>query len=306
MATNAEWVELRVHGVSGTPPESLLAHPHVAQTDGGGASRFFSAVDSDGVILPGKDGQALEAYHWGHYTSGTSWQALWLLLVPFGLINAAQFMVPAPASRPKRSVNAQAAASALLRLLALLLTLLLVFAVGLTLMDLVAWRWAPTSRTAGVVEPVGGADARHPAHGGCRRRAVAARPDHRDIGAQHHRRHDSRRGSRPRREAGHAAGRSVLLPGHVGLTDPQPTAPRRRVCCSSRRWRGGCASPRVTVSRSGPPWCSYWRSSSWWCCWVTRSHLPSRTSMRRACVCAPGGTLPSRACRGSPSRPGSS
>ncbi|VXC04332.1 hypothetical protein [Aeromicrobium sp. 9AM] len=146
MSTDAEWVELRVHGVSGTPPESLLAHPHVAQTDGGGASRFFSAVDSDGAILPGKDGQALEAYHWGHYTSGTSWQALWLLLVPFGLINAAQFMVPAPASRPQRSVNAQAAASALLRLLALLLTLLLVFAVGLTLMDLVAWRWAPSSR----------------------------------------------------------------------------------------------------------------------------------------------------------------
>lgn len=146
MATNGEWVELRVHGVSGTPPESLLAHPHVAQTDGGGASRFFGAVDGDGVILPGKDGQVLEAYHWGHYTSGTSWQALWLLLVPFGMINAAQFMLPEPASRPKRSVNAHAAASALLRLLALLLTLLLVFAVGLTLIDLVAWRWAPSSR----------------------------------------------------------------------------------------------------------------------------------------------------------------
>lgn len=143
MAANAGWVELRVHGVSGTPPESLLAHPHVAQTDGGGASRFFSAVDADGVVLPGRDGQALEAYHWGRYTSGTAWQALWLLLVPFGMINAAQFMLPAPASRPRRSVNAHAAASALLRLLALLLTLLLVFSVGLTLMDLVAWRWAP-------------------------------------------------------------------------------------------------------------------------------------------------------------------
>ena len=146
MGTNTEWVELRVHGVSGTPADSLLAHPNVAQTDGGGASRFFSAVDADGVVLPGKDGQALEAYHWGHYTSGTSWQALWLLLIPFGMINAAQFMLPAPATRPKRSVNAQAAASALLRLLALMLTLLLVFAMGLTLMDLVAWRWAPGSR----------------------------------------------------------------------------------------------------------------------------------------------------------------
>jgi hypothetical protein len=143
MAANAGWVELRVHGVSGTPPEEHLAHPLVAQTDGGGASRFFSAVDADGAVLPGKDGQLLEAYHWGRYTSGTAWQALWLLLVPFGMINAAQFMLPAPATRPRRSVNAQAVASALLRLLALLLTLLLVFSVGLTLMDLMARRWAP-------------------------------------------------------------------------------------------------------------------------------------------------------------------
>ncbi|WP_118394983.1 hypothetical protein [Aeromicrobium sp. A1-2] len=147
MTDHANWVELRVHGVSGTPPEALLDHPHVAQVDGGGASRFFRPVDAGGRELPGRDGQVLEAYHWGHYTSGSSLQALWLLLVPFGLINAAQFMLPAPPERPTRSLTAQATASALLRLLALLLTLLLVFAAGLTLMDLVAWRWAPGAKS---------------------------------------------------------------------------------------------------------------------------------------------------------------
>ncbi|MGA8986978.1 hypothetical protein [Aeromicrobium sp.] len=153
MTDHAKWVELRVHGVSGTPPEDLLDHPHVVQVDGGGASRFFRPIDAGGHELPGPDGQVLEAYHWGRYTSGSSLQALWLLLVPFGLINAAQFMLPAPPRRPTRSLTAQSTASALLRLLALLLTLLLVLATGLTLMDLVAWRWAPGAKTFASWDP---------------------------------------------------------------------------------------------------------------------------------------------------------
>lgn len=38
--------ELRVHGVGGTPPESLLDRPHVRQVDGDDKSRFFRAVDA--------------------------------------------------------------------------------------------------------------------------------------------------------------------------------------------------------------------------------------------------------------------
>ena len=42
--TNEQWVELRVHGVSGTPPEELLASPLVLQVDGDERSRFFRAL----------------------------------------------------------------------------------------------------------------------------------------------------------------------------------------------------------------------------------------------------------------------
>lgn len=142
-----QWVELRVHGVSGTPPESLLAHSHVAQVDGGESSRFFRPVDAANNEIRGSDGQVLEAYHWGKYTSGSWQQALWLTLVPFGLINAAQFMLPAAPTTPGLTARSalHSVAGAMLRFLALLLTELMVFATGLTLIDEVAWRWAPHS-----------------------------------------------------------------------------------------------------------------------------------------------------------------
>ena len=139
------WVELRVHGVSGTPPESLLARPHVLQIDGDDKSRFFRAVDADGLELRAADGHVVEGFHWGRYTSGTWLKALWLALVPFGLVNAATFMLPA-AERPDGSVDAVAhrwriAALAGLRLQAIFLTVVFAFAAGLLLIDIIGTRW---------------------------------------------------------------------------------------------------------------------------------------------------------------------
>lgn len=140
------WVELRVHGVSGTPPEAMLARPHVLQVDGDDKSRFFRAVDADGHELRGADGHTIEGFHWGRYTSGTWLKALWLSLIPFGLINAATFMLPA-AERRDGSVDAAArrwriAAMAGLRLQAMFLTITFAFATGLLLIDIVGTRWA--------------------------------------------------------------------------------------------------------------------------------------------------------------------
>lgn len=138
------WVELRVHGVSGTPPESLLGRPHVAQVAGDAFSRFFRPIGGDGRAIRADDGHVVEGYHWGQFTSG-SWRAgLWLILVPFGLINAAQFMLPAYVDR--RSKVLHTIVGALLRLLALLLTCLITFASAFVLMDLVAWRWGDKAR----------------------------------------------------------------------------------------------------------------------------------------------------------------
>lgn len=129
------WVELRVHGVSGTPPESLLGVPQVEQVAGDDYSRFFRPAGAK------DEGHVLEAYHWGRFTSGTWRQALALLLVPFGLVNAAQFMLP----RPRKGVGELLflLVGMCLRLLALVLTALLSFTLGLILIDIVAWRWAP-------------------------------------------------------------------------------------------------------------------------------------------------------------------
>jgi len=135
---NATWVELRVHGVSGTPPESLLGVPHVVQVAGDDYSRFFRPV-------PESAGHVVEAYHWGRFTSGSWRHALTLLLIPFGMVNATQFMLPDPGD-DRRSKTLHAVAGACLRAIALLLTGLFAFAVCLILIDLVGWRWADRTR----------------------------------------------------------------------------------------------------------------------------------------------------------------
>ncbi len=143
---DGSWVELRVHGVSGTPPEEMLARPHVRQVDGDDKSRFFRAVDSDDQELRGTDGHAIEGFHWGRYTSGTWFKALWLALIPFGLVNAATFMLPA-AERRDGTVDEAArrwriGAIAGLRLQAMFLTVTFAFATGLLLIDIIGTRWA--------------------------------------------------------------------------------------------------------------------------------------------------------------------
>ena len=144
-ARRSSWIELRVHGVSGTPPEAMLAKAHVLQVDGDDKSRFFRAVNSDDQELLATDGHTVEGFHWGRYTSGTWLKALWLALIPFGLINASTFMLPA-AERRDGSVDAIArrwriGAMAGLRLQAIFLTCVFAFSIGLLLMDVVGTRW---------------------------------------------------------------------------------------------------------------------------------------------------------------------
>src|SRR3954451_8142751 len=73
------WVELRIHGVSGTPPETMLDVKHVVQVAGDDGRRIYQRVDETGSVLPrDDDGRVLEGYHWGSLTSGSWKQALWL------------------------------------------------------------------------------------------------------------------------------------------------------------------------------------------------------------------------------------
>ena len=146
----SEVTELRIHGVSGTPPEEILLRPHVRRVAGDGAAGFSRPTDGESPTH-GPGGPRLEAYSWGNLTSGASARALWLLLLPFMLVNLASWMRPRSARRgDRRRVRvAEVLVLGLCRLLALTLTATVVLtSVGLA-MDLVAWQCAGPGQACG-------------------------------------------------------------------------------------------------------------------------------------------------------------
>ncbi len=148
--TLSDVTELRIHGVSGTPPESILRRPHVQRVAGDGSAGFYRPSDG-GSPTHGPAGPRLEAYSWGNLTSGASARALWLLLLPFMLVNLASWMRPRRSSPgdPRRVAVGEALVLGLCRLLALTLTATVVLtSVGLA-MDLVAWQCAGPGRGCG-------------------------------------------------------------------------------------------------------------------------------------------------------------
>lgn len=133
------WVEMRVHGVSGTPPESILDFDRVQQVAGDEFGRVFQRIDEKGVRLDdSRDGHVVEAYHWGKFTSGSWSQAIWLLLAPFGIINAAQFTLEPPTSTWSKLCHTMAGAA--LRFIGVALTGLFVTGTAVITLDLWAWQ----------------------------------------------------------------------------------------------------------------------------------------------------------------------
>lgn len=82
--------ELRIHGVGGSPGETLLglSRPDDAVVVGEGLGTVFLARRQE-------DGRPVEGYDWGALTSSSALQPLWLLLLPFTLLNVAGWMHPA-------------------------------------------------------------------------------------------------------------------------------------------------------------------------------------------------------------------
>lgn len=122
-------VEIRIHGVSGTPPSELLDRQIVNPVAGDQTAGFYRpSVDSQRRDrIPGTDptrGPWLEAFSWSGLTSGSATRALWILLLPFGLVNVAPYAVPGPPKRGEdiRWENWRRRTSALNRLLAGTLT----------------------------------------------------------------------------------------------------------------------------------------------------------------------------------------
>jgi hypothetical protein len=159
-------VELRVHGVSGTPPEALLGCPteFIEQVAGDKSAGFHrrrewidtaSYTDADGdTIAPDAPRwrRVMEAYSWGGLTSGPASRALWLLFLPFIFINLAHWMLP-PAANKR---GAAAVSVALLRLLALSFTLTLMLAAAVAVMDVIVWQCLTLDHCASALGPFSG------------------------------------------------------------------------------------------------------------------------------------------------------
>src|SRR5215218_2119512 len=140
-----ETVELRIHGVHGTPPAEMLGVEtgDVRQVAGDNLTGFYRSRSGE---LPYRTltglPVAVEAYSWGTLTSGVrgllGWiqRALWILLLPFALANLAYW-----ARLELHGTTVQSRTGArLTRLGALLLTVFMVLIPAVIGVDLVAWQ----------------------------------------------------------------------------------------------------------------------------------------------------------------------
>ncbi|GAA1260186.1 MULTISPECIES: hypothetical protein [Streptomyces] len=140
-------LELLVHGVGGTTPAAMLGDPRTVRVSGDDTAAVYRrADDADAEARPDDYRGKLvpEAYVWCNLTSGNGSRALWLLLLPFMVVNLAHWMRP-NAHRRTRTVRAY---GLLVRLVGLSLTVLLVAAACEVALDLVAWQCAGTHACA--------------------------------------------------------------------------------------------------------------------------------------------------------------
>ncbi|MFJ7333038.1 hypothetical protein ACIQU3_04765 [Streptomyces sp. NPDC101110] len=140
-------LELLVHGVGGTTPQEMLNDPRTVRITGDHiAAVFRRADDVDAEHGPDRrgDGPVPEAYVWCNLTSGNGTRALWLLLLPFMVVNLAHWMRPTAHGR-RRTVRLY---GLLVRLAGLTLTVLLVAAACEVALDLAAWQCAGTAPCA--------------------------------------------------------------------------------------------------------------------------------------------------------------
>ena len=135
-------VEIRVSGLVGTSGETLLDTVQTVDIAGDGLGRIVRPADrlrrpAPGPVVPALGRsipRTVEGYLWSGMTSGGAAKAAWALLFPFSLANVAFWMLP-PVHRGRWLGGL---CRGLLRIAAVLLTMLLVSQVAAAVLDLVA------------------------------------------------------------------------------------------------------------------------------------------------------------------------
>ncbi len=125
--------EIRVHGVGGATPESMLWTAAPRQVAGDHVAGFYRAPDPSA-------GRHVEAYSWGGLTSRSRVRALWVLLLPFMLANLAGWVSP-----PRGTASAGVAPVHRFRLAAarwgaLAMTLSVLMTAELVVVDVIAYQ----------------------------------------------------------------------------------------------------------------------------------------------------------------------
>ncbi|HEV2778006.1 MAG TPA: hypothetical protein VGX25_01270 [Actinophytocola sp.] len=139
-------VELRVHGIMGTMPETLVSAVAAVDVAGDGVGRIVRPADRLKRPAPGPvleaEGRSIprivEGYVWRDMTSGGWSKAAWALLFPFALANVAHWMLPPMPRGHRLAARLGLANRSLLRLAAVLLTMLLVTQAAVVSLDLLA------------------------------------------------------------------------------------------------------------------------------------------------------------------------
>ncbi|MFC3236843.1 hypothetical protein [Streptomyces nitrosporeus] len=119
----------------------MLGDPRTTRITGDATAAVYRRTEDVGAEQdPGRhrDGPVAEAYCWSNLTSGNASRALWLLLLPFMVVNLAHWMRPTARS----AGNAVRLYGAVVRLIALSLTVLLTAAACEVALDLAAWQCA--------------------------------------------------------------------------------------------------------------------------------------------------------------------
>ncbi|MFE7074318.1 hypothetical protein ACFU96_29930 [Streptomyces sp. NPDC057620] len=141
-------LELLVHGVGGTTPQEMLNDPRTVRITGDDTAAVFRRADdveaeTDATRRSAEHrGEPIpEAYVWCNLTSGNGSRALWLLLLPFMVVNLAHWMRPTVSDNRKPAVRLY---GLLVRVTGLTLTVLLVAAACEVALDLAVWQCAGT------------------------------------------------------------------------------------------------------------------------------------------------------------------
>ncbi|MFD9503769.1 hypothetical protein [Streptomyces sp. NPDC060035] len=141
-------LELLVHGVGGATPQEMLGDPRTTRITGDATAAIYRRtedIEAEQHPERHRDGPVAEAYCWSNLTSGNGSRALWLLLLPFMVVNLAHWMRPTARGR----TVAVRLYGMVVRLVALSLTVLLTAAVCEVALDLVAWQCAGVPACSG-------------------------------------------------------------------------------------------------------------------------------------------------------------